>query len=261
MNLDVGPVAEFLAARLERRHGPRWLGGARRPPLASDGDADGARLREFATRRLFRVPDAVPRALLAWAKGERKVGWIERKPSAREMLGLQARGWRCVSLLADDVDTAPHADALDFAIHDLCHLEKLAAPEHHEAQVGFFALLDRAVDDPRWRELEARFDAAWCADRDYVLADMNGHAIYLFVALKRKIWLASARAFPGDEDRARCAHETLFDLLELDGEARAVARAIGAKGSLPAGLASLVAHLTRAGAAVGARDQGAGFGA
>ncbi len=249
VNPDVEPVAAFLAARLEMRHGRRWIGGMRRPAL---GAATGtATIDAFATRRLFRVPDEVPRALLAWARGERNVGWVEHKPRPREMLRLQARGWRCVSLLGADADPAPHADALDFAIHDLCHLEKLAAPEHHVAQVGLFALLDRAVDDPRWRELEAPFDAAWCVDRDYVLADMNGHAIYLFVALKRKLWLASARAFPGDLEAPRRAHETLFDLLELDGAPRSVAAAIGAKGCLPEGLPALLAHFERAGEEAG----------
>jgi hypothetical protein len=143
---------------------------------------------------------------------------------------------------------------VDFAIHDLCHLEKFATAEHHAAQVGFFALLDRALDDPRWTAIEAGLDAAWPADRDYVLADMNGHAMYLFVALKRKLWLAVSRAYPGSDAAPRRAHETLFDLLALDGEAREAARAIGAKGSLPPTLSSLMAHFTQVG------DEVLGFG-
>lgn len=245
---DAHTVAEFLAAGLATRHGARWLGGARRPPLPCR--AGSPLIRAFAERRLFQVGDAVPAALTAWADGERRVVLLRSQPSPREMLRLQARGWRCVSLLPEGSDTGRHADVVDFAIHDLCHLEKFAAPEHHRAQVGFFALLDRALDDPRWAELESGLDAAWAPDRDYVLADMNGHAVYLFVALKRKLWLAERRAFPSLEAAARRAHETLFDLLELEGAAREAAAAIGAKGSLPEGLAALVAHLEGAGRGV-----------
>ena len=241
-------VAQFLATGLAARHGSRWLGGARRPPLACGAGSE--LVRSFAERRLFRVGDALPEALTAWADGRRRVVLLRSQPSPREMLRLQARGWRCVSLLPEGSDTGRHADVVDFAIHDLCHLEKFAAPEHHQAQVGFFALLDRALGDPRWTEIEAGLDAAWGPDRDYVLADMNGHAVYLFVALKRKLWLAVRRAFPSDEGAARRAHDTLFDLLELEGTARDAAAAIGAKGSLPDGLAALVAHFERAGRAV-----------
>lgn len=253
---DAHTVAEFLSAGLAARHGARWLGGARRPALAC---ASGSPLiRSFAERRLFQVGDAVPEALTAWADGRRRVVVLRSQPSPREMLRLQARGWRCVSLLPEGCDTGRHADVFDFAIHDLCHLEKFAAPEHHLAQVGFFALLDRALDDPRWEELERGLDAAWPPDRDYVLADMNGHAVYLFVALKRKLWLAVRRAFPSDEAAARRAHERLYDLLALDGAPRAAAAAIGAKGSLPDGLATLVARFEVVGRAA---LQEAGLGA
>ena len=94
----------------------------------------------------------MPAALTAWADGERRVVLLRSQPSPREMLRLQARGWRCVSLLPEGSDTGRHADVVDFAIHDLCHLEKFAAPEHHRAQVGFFALLDlttSSLNSPR----------------------------------------------------------------------------------------------------------------
>ena len=43
------------------------------------------------------------------------------------------------------------------------------------------AALDRALDDP------------WRADRDYIIADMNGSAVFLLAALKMRLGLAALR--------------------------------------------------------------------
>jgi CheY-like chemotaxis protein len=59
----------------------------------------------------------------------------------------------------EDAHAAPFADGLDFATHDLEHLEKFAAPAHHAGQVGFFGLMQRALAAPGWGALEAGFDA------------------------------------------------------------------------------------------------------
>jgi hypothetical protein len=68
------------------------------------------------------------------------------------VLALQARGRRCVCLLDDAAALAHgdprHRDGLAFALHDLCHLEKFVAPEHHAGQVGFFRLVERALETP-----------------------------------------------------------------------------------------------------------------
>src|SRR5262249_9657116 len=152
------------------------------PPLPCASASPWVRL--FAERELYRIARAVHEALVGWADGQRPLALLFHVPSPREVLALQARGRRCVSLLAPEIDPSPHEDGLAFATHDLCHSEKFMAPEHHEAQVGFFALVDRAMADPRWGALEQPFDSAWAADRDHVIADMNGSAAFLFVALK-----------------------------------------------------------------------------
>ena len=59
----------------------------------------------------------MPRALLGWAAGEREGELLFEVPTPRRLLGLQARGRRCVSLLADGVPTAPHEDGLAFALY------------------------------------------------------------------------------------------------------------------------------------------------
>ncbi len=184
-------AAIYIAERVHRAVGARWLQADRPDPPAIPGDRPCLRL--FAERELCRVPAAVPRALLGWAAGEREVELLFEVPTPRRLLGLQARGRRCVSLLADGAPTAPHEDGLAFVVHDLCHLEKFVDPAHHVEQIGFFALLDRALASPEWAALEAPLDALWASDRDHVLADMNGSAVFLFLVLKNKLKLAIRR--------------------------------------------------------------------
>jgi hypothetical protein len=118
-------------------------------------------------------------------------------PSPREVLRRQAAGRRCVALLDDEVARAHgdprHMDGLSFALHDLHHLEKFVEPEHHRGQVGFFRAVDRALADTEVATIEQTFDAIWSAERDYVLADMNGSAVFLFSVLKMRLAMAVRR--------------------------------------------------------------------
>jgi hypothetical protein len=232
----------YVAERVHRAAGPRWLQAERCPAIATAAGSPLVRL--FAERELCRLPRAVPEALCAWADGARPVELLFRVPPVRELLALQARGRRCVSLLDDGVPTAPHEDGLAFAVHDLCHLEKFMDPVHHEGQVGFFARVDRALADPRWAAVEAALDAAWIHDRDHVLADMNGSPAFLFMVLKNKLKLAVRRrvarsrgapppaAGPLDAgEAAACAeaYEALLAALGLEGGALDAARALSSR--------------------------------
>ena len=239
---DAELACTYVAERVHRARGSRWLQADRRPalPVASTSPA----VRLFAERELCRVPRAVPAALCAWSDGARPVDLLFRVPTPRELLRLQARGRRCVSLLDAGVSTAPHADGLAFVVHDLCHLEKFMDPAHHDEQVGLFALLDRGLDDPRFAALQASLDAAWEDSRDHVLADMNGSAVFLFLVLKNKLKLAVRRRIarergapppPGGpldaREAAACeaAYATLHDALALPEDAVAAARALSSR--------------------------------
>ena len=247
---------------MRARAGTRWRQGR----ATIEAPEDAARLpdavRLFAEQRLLRVPEVVARGLIAWARGERPVDLLRTVPPARAVLARQARGRRCVSLLDDGVDTAPHEDGLAFALHDLCHLEKFVAEEHHRGQVGFFARVERAIDTPAWRAFEAGFDDAWATDRDYVVSDMNGSAIFLFSALKMKLKMAVRRRHARDAglpapaggplapSEARAfddALEVLLDLLALRGEVRDAAVAVSAKHDAPDAAVRLLRHFEAAG--------------
>src|SRR6185369_14326513 len=92
-------AAVYIAERVHRVAGARWLQAERRERPACPAGLPWIRL--FAERELCRVPQAVPQALLGWAAGLRDVELLFEVPSPRRLLALQARGRRCVSLLAE----------------------------------------------------------------------------------------------------------------------------------------------------------------
>lgn len=238
----------------------RTVAGA--PPPSSPA------LSVFARRRVRGVPEPVCRGLLAWGRGERPVDLLEAVPAARAVLDRQARGRRFVSLVDDAAALAHgdprHPDGLSFALHDLCHLEKFVAPEHHRGQVGFFRAVAGALKNPRFTALEATFDRTWRADRDYVIADMNGSAVFLFASLKMKLNMAVRRRLARDAGRPAPttgpldaaeraalvpALDLLFDALALPADLRAPAHATSARRDHPGGARLLLAHFQERGVA------------
>ena len=244
----------YVADRVRRDAPRRWVQGPRRPVLDA-GERPGPLVQLFAERDLYRLPRSVSEALVAWAAGRRQVAVLFELPSPQAVLAMQARGRRCVSLLEDAAvpegpiaglprrEGAYGSGGLAFAVHDLCHLEKFAASEHHREQVGFFAALEEALGDAAWRRLEAGFDAAWEHDRDHVLSDMNGASAFLFVVLRNKMKLAVRRriarergepcrsgALDEQESTAYAeAVEVLVAALGLRGEAREGARSMASR--------------------------------
>jgi len=54
---------------------------------------------------------------------------------------------------------------------------------------------------PAWAAFEHGFDDLWQSERNYVIADMNGSAIFLFAALKMKVRMAVRRRLAREEGR------------------------------------------------------------
>ncbi len=238
---DAERASAYLVERVKRSAGTRWAQGAHAPPLALAPSLEAApALATIGRVRLWRVPRHVAAGLVAWAHGARRVELLAAVPTPRHVLALQAEGRRCVSLLPDGAKE----NGLEFALHDLCHLEKFADPAHHDEQVGFFGRLDHATRAPGWQTLNARFDEAWQKDLEHVAADMNGSSIFLFAALKMKLKMAVRRelaaklgrpnaaggALSPDESRAfDAALEELLDLLGVPGGLRPDALAVSTK--------------------------------
>lgn len=257
--MPAAEVAAFLLERTRRAKGNRWDQGARGERLAVEPLP--APVAVFAERRVCGVPDDVARGLVAWATTGRPADVLPGIPSAHDLLLAQADGRRFVSLLSDEAAAAfgdpLHPDGLSFAIHDLCHLEKFVDPEHHVGQRGFFRACARMFADPRWQALEGRLDPQWHADRDCVVADMNGSAIFLFAALKmklnmaaRRLHAAQARTVPPDKGPLTPAERATFaPMLALMLEAMGVPPAlrpaghhVSARRDAPTEAARLLAH-------------------
>jgi len=243
---DAERVSAYLVARVQRAAGSRWAQGEHMPPLGGPAAAEaGPAVATVAQRRLWRVPRHVAAGLVAWAGGARDVELREDVPTPRHVLGLQALGRRCVSILPDGAKE----NGLEFALHDLCHLEKFVDPAHHDEQVGFFGCLAAAMDSGGWRRFDTRFDDAWLKDVEHVAADMNGSAIFLFAALKMKLKMAVRRELARaegrppptggplspDESRAfDAALAEMLDLLAVAADVRDAALAISTKRDTPA---------------------------
>ena len=248
---DAETTAAFLLARVQAARGAMWdEGRGRVPPRAPPS---GPALQTFAERRVRGVPEDVVRGLFAWDRGERPVDLRFDVPAARQVLALQARGRRCVGLLEDAAARAHgdprHPDGLTFALHDLCHLEKFVAPEHHAGQVGFFRIVERALNAPAMAALDRELDDGWRADRDYVIADMNGSAVFLFAALKTKLAMAVHRHLNApDLAAAEPAVDVLLDAMGLPDDVRDAARAVSRRRDRPAAARRLLAHFEAAAA-------------
>lgn len=201
----------FVARGALRHAGKRWLQGPRLPALDCQIDHPLAHL--FAQRHVYRVQAHVVEGLLAWMHGQRRLELLFEIPTPAQVLSLQARGMRCVSLLPDGAETALQANSFEFALHDLCHVEKFVDPVHHCGQVGFFSLVDAATHTDQWLQLTQKFDSQWTLDFDHVAADMNGSALFLFSALRRKWQLACERA------ELTAQRPAIFDFLGLGGDA------------------------------------------
>lgn len=254
---DAEATAAFLLARVQAARGAMWDEGRGR--VQPEAPPSGPALRTFAARRVRGVPEDVVRGLFAWDLGQRPVDLLRDVPPARQVLALQARGRRCVGLLDDAAALAHgdprHPDGLTFALHDLCHLEKFVAPEHHAGQVGFFRLVERALDAPAMVALDRELDDSWRADRDYVIADMNGSAVFLFAALKTKLAMAVRRRLRTEAPAAADpAIDVLLDAIGLPDDLRDAARAVSRRRDRPAAARRLLAHFEAA-AAPGSVDR------
>jgi hypothetical protein len=255
---DAERACLYLIDKVRASSGRLFHQGARVPPLASASTFPVVRF--MAERRIHRVSTAVARALLAWADGF-PVELLTDVPPATAVLALQAKGHRCVSLLPDGAETGPHQDALAFAIHDLCHLDKFIDSEHHRGQVGFFASLHGAVAGGSWGAFTAHFDSAFDRDWQHVAADMNGSSVFLFAALKMKLKMAVRRRVAQYEGRCPGSGpltppeiraydqflEEMLALLRLHGDIAEAARRTSARRDAPSAAQQLLQHFEHLG--------------
>ncbi len=145
--------------------------------------AEGERLRaqwlDWLERYQFRgVIGNVSVALAQWLRGAWSLILREDIPKPLDVLRMQARGMRAVTVftawprLREPVLNKP--DAFVFFLHDLEHAYKFFhSPALHAGQCAFFAGLEAAFD----RGVFAPYfdDARFVAQFHYLMSDMNTH--------------------------------------------------------------------------------------
>lgn len=189
---DAELVACYLSRWVQQKKGSRAFQGKWGQDFRST--YRGEYLSLLSQNRLWKAEKEAISALLGWSEKRRPGVLYFRKLTNREVLDLQAKGYRCVSLIEDDIDCGMFEDPYDFTRHDLCHLEKFYAKDVYFGQVGFCHVMTMALSTQAWQQLETGFDSQWETDRDYVFSDMNGSVVFLLSMLKMKIKMAVRRA-------------------------------------------------------------------
>lgn len=138
-----------------------------------------ARLLDWLERYQFRgVIGNVPVALVQWLRGTWPLILREDIPNPLDVLRMQARGTRAVTLITAwpraREPVLNKSDAFAFFRHDLEHAYKFYhSPSLYAGQCGFFARLETAFD----RGVFAPYfdDAEFVARFHYLMSDMNTH--------------------------------------------------------------------------------------
>lgn len=146
-------------------------------------EVKGVGLREHLLGWLARyqfhgVIDNVPVALLQWLRGAWPLILREAIPTPLEVLRMQARGCRAVTVLTDYPrlcqPVLKKPDAYAFFLHDLEHAYKFFhSPALRAGQCAFFAVLEAAFD----RDVFTPYfgDPEFVARFHYLMSDMNTH--------------------------------------------------------------------------------------
>jgi hypothetical protein len=145
----------------------------------------------FSFFNLKAIPQSINRTIIHWLSGSWSIEVLEYVPSPRELLRLQVKNTRCVTLVTDpkNIDSLvlERRDPLSFVLHDLMHADQFFNQvESQKGQLGFYHLIDSIYDRPELRHL-LKSDSNFKKEFEYVASDMNAYVIHLFKCLKSSI--------------------------------------------------------------------------
>jgi hypothetical protein len=179
LHWQIATHGQAFASR-KHKHDPRpdaveWLA------VLETAEAERRRvpLLDWLERYQFRgVIGNVPAALVQWLRGAWPLILREDIPKPLDVLRMQARGTRAVTLITAwpraREPVLNKSDAFAFFRHDLEHAYKFYhSPALYTGQCGFFARLEAAFD----RGVFAPYfdDAEFVARFQYLMSDMNTH--------------------------------------------------------------------------------------
>jgi len=146
-----------------------------------DGEARGRLLHYLQRYGFLGVIANVPAALCAWLRESWPLSLFERIPSPEEVLEMQVRGTRPVTILPHFprllLPVLTKANAYAFMVHDLEHAYKyFYDPELHHGQKRFFTAIERELHLGIWDDY--RRDALFADKFAYLISDMNTHVLH-----------------------------------------------------------------------------------
>lgn len=149
-------------------------------------------LELFTLFHLKGIPDSINRTMINWHSGLWSIECLEFIPTPRQLLQLQVKNSRCITLITDplQVDQLVLAsrDPLSFLLHDLMHADQFfSQPQSLPGQLGFYKLIHGIYDQPELKSL-LKNDASFKKEFEYVASDMNAYVIHLFKCLKSSIY-------------------------------------------------------------------------
>ena len=179
LHWQIATHGQAFASR-KHKHDPRpdaaeWLA------VLEMAEAEKLRLQllDWLERYQFRgVIGNVPVALVQWLRGAWSLILREDIPKPLDVLRMQARGTRAVTLITAwpraREPVLNKSDAFAFFRHDLEHAYKFYhSPALYAGQCGFFARLEAAFDRGVFAPYFA--DAEFVARFHYLMSDMNTH--------------------------------------------------------------------------------------
>lgn len=145
-------------------------------------------LTTFCSRSWRSVPFSVQRSLTAWSHGLYPLQLLTTIPTAHEVLHMQARGRRCVSMLIAPKEITDFVgegrDVLGFLIHDLIHADHFFYdPRKAQAQIEFCKKLLTVIEFDFIQEMLGQ-DDKFKEEFHYLMSDMNSVPLHLLKTLK-----------------------------------------------------------------------------
>jgi len=145
----------------------------------------------FTFYNLKAIPQAINQTMIHWNKGLWKIEVLQHIPTPRELLLLQVKNTRCITLITNpnkiDQLVLESRDPLSFVLHDLMHAEQFfSKTESQRGQLGFYQLINTIYDQPDLKNLMKK-NSAFKKEFEYISSDMNAYVIHLFKCLKSAI--------------------------------------------------------------------------
>lgn len=159
----------------------------------------------------FRLKGMSNKAHLAldyWCVHPQTLVLLNHIPNVTEVLTLQAKGKRCVTMIAKQERISEEIfaskDAYQFLIHDLehaaCFINKT---EWKEGQIGLYCFMLKSLANS---DFENTFnDSLFKEKLDYALSDMNAHCIHLIKYIKGILIEHALRMFGQASHELMCA--------------------------------------------------------